>query len=401
VSRPMAGDKKIAWVDCSSGVAGNMLLAALIDLGFSGRRLKELAQSLKFGKVQLNITRAKRNGVSGTLVRIAPEGRQPERNFSAIKRIIARGRMPDIVKKKSIDCFLRLAKAEAKIHGVKVEQIHFHELGAIDTIIDIAGAFLGFYELELEQVFAGRIRLGEGQVRCGHGLLPLPAPATLELLAGVPVIGGSETEGELTTPTGAALITSLARAFGPMPEMKLEKTGYGLGEREIESRPNVLRIALGQGAPKTEQLIQLETTIDDMNPEFFEPLRKAALQAGALETALFPAQLKKGRPGVILQLLCQRSKLEDIINVVFMHSTTTGVRFFEVDRVALARKSVSFKSSFGTVRLKIISLPNGEKRIHPEYDSLARIAGDHKISLLELEQKVKKEWLEKQREAKS
>jgi hypothetical protein len=397
----MTLNKKTAWIDCNSGAAGGMLLGALIDLGFPQSRLAQLAKAFKLGRVRIQITREKRSGISGILVRITPQGHQPERHFQQIKKIIARAALPELVKQKSIEAFLALAKAEAKVHGEKIEHIHFHELGAVDTIIDIVGVILGFHELKIENVFSSPLRLGSGEVKCAHGTLPVPAPATLELLQGLPVMGGKPGDGELVTPTGASLIRTLAGSFGPMPEMIVQKIGYGLGERSLTTRPNALRIALGKAQGKVEQLIQIETTIDDMNPEFFAPLIKAVSEAGALETALVPAQLKKNRPGTILRVLCPRPELESILQLIFRHSTTTGIRYYEVDRIALSREIINIRTSWGKVPAKKIEMPNGEVRIHPEYEPLAKLSEKLKIPVIELEQKVKQEWLKKQARIKS
>jgi len=391
--------KKIAWVDCGSGAAGSMLLGALIDLGFPEARLKQLARAFKLGPVRFEITRPKRMGISGVLVRTLPRQRQPQRNFFQIKKILGRAPLPQEVKQKSIAAFELLARAEAKVHGTKIGRIHFHELGAVDTIIDIAGVILGFHELGIEKICASPIRLGEGEVKCAHGILPVPAPATLELVKGLPVQGGRPGDGELTTPTGALLIRSLARSFGPMPAMVMEKIGCGLGERKIETRPNVLRIALGQAVSAAEQLVQLETTIDDMNPEFFEPMLQALAREGALETALLPAQLKKSRPGVIVRLLCPKPKLEKVIALIFRHSTTTGIRFYEVERVSLPCETVMLPTRFGKIPVKKISMPGGQTRIHPEYERLAEIAARLNLPLPELEAKVKLEWPKKQKQS--
>jgi len=395
------GSQKIAWIDCSSGVAGSMLLGALLDLGFDPGKIKALSRSFKLGKVRFTVERKKRSGISGLLVKIIPESRQPERNFSEIKKIISQASLPETVKNKSIETFRTLASAEAKVHGTGIDQIHFHELGAVDTIIDVAGVILGFHELGVEEIFCSRVRLGSGQVKCAHGVLPVPAPATLCLMKGLPVSGGSEGDGELATPTGAVLVRSLATGFGPLPEMELQKIGCGLGERDLETRPNVLRIVLGKSPARTEQLLQLETTIDDMNPEFMEPLVNALYSAGALETALIPAQLKKNRPGIILRILGRKPALDDIVQTVFKHSTTTGIRFFELDRVALKREMTMVKTAFGVVPVKEITLPGGAVRIHPEYEQLHKIAKKNNVSLLDLEQEVKTEWLKKQKRAKN
>lgn len=392
--------KKIAWLDCSNGVAGNMILGALIDLGFPEQKIKNLARILKLGPVRLEIKRTKRAGLGGVLVRIIPGKKQKERNFAQIKRIICQAQIPESVKKKSIDCFQKLADAEAKVHSVKTNQVHFHELGAMDTIIDIVGSVLGFYELGIGEVYASRIRLGGGEVRCEHGLLPVPAPATLALLKGLPVLGGEEADGELTTPTGAVLVKNLAQGFGAMPEMVVEKTGYGAGEREFKNRSNLLRIVLGKSSPRTELLLKVEATIDDMNPEFYEPLMNALFKAGALEVALIPAQMKKNRPGIILHTLCYLQNSEKVIDAIFVHSTTNGVRFYEVQRIALLPEQEIIKTERGKVRVKKMEY-SGKRRIHPEFEDLKRIAEQRKISLLEIEQEVKNQWLKRERARKS
>ena len=394
-------EKKIAWIDCSSGAAGNMLLGALIDLGFPQKRLRQMARAFKLGNIGFEVSRKTRAGIAGVLVKITPRDRQRERNFSQIKKIISAGAIPSPVREKAIETFLALAKAEAKVHGASVERVHFHELGAVDTIIDIVGVTWGFHELGVESIFAGPLRLGAGEVRCSHGILPVPAPATLELVRGLPVFGGDQDDGELTTPTGAVLVRSLASSFGPVPEMVPEKTGCGLGERDLGNRPNLLRIVLGKGRGQPEQAIQIETTIDDMNPEFFSPLLQALTRAGALETALVPAQLKKDRPGAIVRVLCKRPDLEKIIRQMFLHSTTTGLRYYPVDRVCLPRKIIKLKTRFGELPAKIIALPDRGVRVHPEYESMARLSRKWKIPLIELEQEVKLEWLKKPARKKS
>jgi len=392
--------KKIAWLDCSNGVAGNMILGALIDLGFPEPRIKNLARIMKLGPVRFEIKRTKRAGLDGVLVRVIPGAKQKERNFGEIKRIIGQAQIPESVKTKSIDCFQKLAEVEAKVHSVKTNQVHFHELGALDTIIDIVGSILGFYELGIEEVYANRIRLGGGEVRCEHGLLPVPAPATLALLKGLPVLGGEEREGELTTPTGAVLVKKLAKDFGAMPEMVVEKIGYGAGERELNTRANLLRIVLGKSEYQAQVLVKIEATIDDMNPEFYEPLMATLFKVGALEVALIPAQMKKNRPGIILHTLCHLTGLEKVIDTILVHSTTNGVRFYEVSRIALLPEQEIIKTKHGKVRVKRMEYL-GKQRIHPEFEDLKRIAEQAGISLLELEQEVKNQWLKREKARRS
>ncbi len=396
----MSNNKKIAWVDCGSGIAGSMVLAGLISLGWPGQRLRELARILRLGKVKIEIKKSSRLQIAGILVRIIPAGPQPARRLKEIVKIISRGRLPEPVKDKSLKAFQLLARAEAKIHSVPPDQVHFHELGAVDTILDIVGAALGFYELGISGIGFSRIRLGGGEVRCDHGLLPAPAPATLELLRGLPVIGGEESEGELATPTGAALARALGKNFGPMPEMEVEKIGYGLGERKLLTRPNLLRIVLGSAPAGAEELVQMEAAIDDMNPEYFDRLSQAMLEAGALEVALVPAQMKKNRPGIILRALGPSVRLEGMTQALFIHSTTIGVRYYPVSRVSLAREIVPLKTAYGTVRVKRMELPGGSLRIHPEFEDLKAISERRQIPLSVLEQEVIREWSRRKKTAK-
>ncbi len=388
----MPSRKNIAWVDCNSGVAGNMLLGALVDLGFPASRLQALVRTLGLGKVEFKVKRETRSGIAGVLVKILPRSEPKARKLKDITRIISRARLPEPVKKQSLEAFKLLARAEAKVHAVSPEEVHFHELGAVDTILDIVGVLLGFHELGIEEAHFSRIRLGAGELCCEHGKLPVPAPATLELLQGVAVAGGEESEGELATPTGAVLARILGASFGPMPQMKVHKIGYGLGDKKLETRPNLLRIAKGESGPAAEELMQVETTIDDMNPEYYDPLMNAIFKAGALEAALLPAQLKKNRPGVILRALCPSENLELVLDAVFEHSTTTGIRFYRVNRVCLSREVRSLNTAFGRVRVKRIELPGGRERIHPEFEDLKRISEKRGIPLPVLEEEVIKAW---------
>jgi len=393
----MTLNKKIAWVDCTSGIAGNMVLGALIDLGFAPAALERLVKILGLGNVKIDVHKEKRQGISGVLVRIISPHQHKERHLKEITRIIRRASLPEPVKEKSLEAFQELAKAEAKIHSVSINDVHFHELGAVDTIVDIVGAVWGFYELGISKIYFSRLNLGGGEIICEHGLLPAPAPATVELLKLAPVKGGSDEDGELTTPTGAVLAKVLADGFGALPEMKIEKTGYGLGERKLKKRANLLRVIYGYALAGAEELIQVEASIDDMNPEYYEPLMKKLLQEGALEVALIPVQFKKSRPGVILRALCLETNLWKVIQTALMHSTTTGLRFFPVQRVCLMRESVPIKTEYGEVRLKSIELPDGSIRVHPEFEDMRLISEKEQIPLTVLEQEVIKEWSKSKR----
>ena len=386
----MLKKEKIAYIDAYSGVSGNMLLGALIDLGFPRTRLQQLKKALGLDAIKISIKKAEQNNLAGVLVKISGEKNPPKRNLSRIRKIIRSAQLPKPVKEKSIKAFQLLAEAEAKIHSCSPEQVHFHELGAVDTIMDIVGVILGFYELEIEKIYASKIPLATGEVECAHGRIPLPAPATLELLKGIPV-KGINTNQELTTPTGAVLLRVLAEGFGSIPEMTLEKIGYGLGEKNLGERANLLRILIGKTHRSPEELFVFESTIDDMNPEYYQPLLERLFQAGALEVALVPAYLKKNRPGIILKGLTQKKKLFQILEQIFLHSTTLGVKYYPVARWALSREEVKIKTRYGLVRAKKLSFKNQE-RIYPEFEDLKKLAEKFNLSIIDLEAEVKSQW---------
>jgi len=357
----MLKKEKIAYIDAYSGVSGNMLLGALIDLGFPRTRLQQLKKALGLDAIKISIKKAEQNNLAGVLVKISGEKNPPKRNLSRIRKIIRSAQLPKL-----------------------------HELGAVDTIMDIVGVILGFYELEIEKIYASKIPLATGEVECAHGRIPLPAPATLELLKGIPV-KGINTNQELTTPTGAVLLRVLAEGFGSIPEMTLEKIGYGLGEKNLGERANLLRILIGKTHRSPEELFVFESTIDDMNPEYYQPLLERLFQAGALEVALVPAYLKKNRPGIILKGLTQEKKLFQILEQIFLHSTTLGVRYYPVARWALSREEVKIKTRYGLVRAKKLSFKNQE-RIYPEFEDLKKLAEKFNLSIIDLEAEVKSQW---------
>jgi hypothetical protein len=288
-----------------------------------------------------------------------------------------------------MNIFEKLARAEAAIHGCSPEDVHFHELGGVDAIVDIVGTALGLEKLEIKKVTASKLPLGSGFVNCQHGKLPVPAPATLEILKEVPVYG-TETTSELVTPTGAAIIASLAESFGPLPEMQLQKTGYGAGQRELPDRPNLLRVITGIPAGlksdltenlQSDQIIILETCIDDMNPELFGFLMERIFEDGALDAYWIPVYMKKNRPGTLVQVLCKEDRKDILIRRLLTETTSLGVRYYNANRQLLARDELIITTSLGEIRVKRIKDPEGNTRLLPEYEVCREIALQKEIPL--------------------
>ncbi len=279
---------------------------------------------------------------------------------------------------------------EGRIHRKKPEDVHFHEVGALDSIVDIVGSMVAMEYLGVEAVYASRIPLGRGMIQSRHGMLPVPVPATVELLKGVPIYD-SKVEGELVTPTGAAWITTLAREFGNIPDMEIEKVGYGLGDRDLGNIPNVLRIFLGKAEPPFphDRVILVETDIDDMNPEFFEPLMDKLFAKGALDVSLVPIQMKKNRPAVTVRAICEESSRGEIVETFLRESTSIGVRYFTVHREKLERRVESIETPFGSVRVKVSFNRQGKVRhVAPEYEDCRRLSLEKKTSVIEVYQEA-------------
>jgi hypothetical protein len=290
------------------------------------------------------------------------------------------------VREKSVEVFRRLAAAEGEVHGIAPGEVHFHEVGAVDAIVDVVGSVAGLARLGLDEFVCSALPMSGGEVKCAHGTLPVPAPATLELLRrrNVPV-RGVPVEAELVTPTGAALVTTLAAGFGPMPPMTVTAVGVGLGDRDLGDRPNLIRLIVGERAGAGEALIQLEAAIDDMPAEHFDYLIDRLHAAGALEVLLVPAQMKKNRPGTLVRVLAEPGRQAAVQAEMFTHSTTLGVRAWEVGRASLPRRSATVKTAYGPIKVKIASRPGAGETVHLEYDELKRAASAAGASLAAVE----------------
>jgi uncharacterized protein (TIGR00299 family) protein len=367
-----------AYFDCFSGISGDMALGALIDLGTPVKWLQKELSRLPLDGFHLTVTPVMRNGIQATSVSVDIEDSSHSRDYKKIKSLLEGCPLSDDVKSTSLTIFERLALAEARIHGCPPDEVHFHEVGGVDAIVDIVGTALCLEKLGINQVISSRIPLGSGFVDCQHGKLPVPAPATIEILKDVAVYG-ADVAGELVTPTGAAIITSLAESFGPLPPMRVEKTGYGAGQRELADRPNLLRIisgspeALADGV-STDEIIILETCIDDMNPELFGYIMERLFTDGALDVYWIPLHMKKNRPGTMIQVLCEEAGKDRLIQRLLSETTSLGVRYYKATRKILAREQLSIRTSFGEIQVKRIKDADGRERLVPEYDVCRKIA---------------------------
>jgi uncharacterized protein (TIGR00299 family) protein len=376
------GFMKILYFDCFSGISGDMTLAALLDLGLPQSKLVEELKKLGLENYSLEIRAGNRNGIAALAleVRVGPH-EEHHRHFSDIQAMIGKSSLGSRVKETSLAIFRRLAEAEARVHKKKVDEVHFHEVGAIDSIVDIVGTAIGVHYFQPDRVYASELPMGRGFVQCQHGRLPLPAPATLEILKGYPV-KSVEVEGELVTPTGAAIIAALSSPVPSFPALAVQKIGYGMGKKEFPDRPNLLRLVLGESsdAHQVDQAIVLESNIDDMNPEFYEHLMDRLFQKGALDVSLAPLQMKKNRPATLLRVIAEEKDAELLTELILQESTTLGVRSYSVKRKKLPREVREVETRYGKVRVKV----SGEVRFQPEYDDCRRIALEKGVPIQEV-----------------
>lgn len=369
----------IAYFDCFSGISGDMTLGAFLDLGVPADWLIETIKSGLSIEFDLSVTSVTRMGIAGRQVTVSSMD-QRARHYSDIKALIENSKLSDAVKLLSLDMFDRLASAEAVIHDCPKEAVHFHEIGAVDSIVDIVGAALCVEYLRIERIFASKIPLGRGTVSCAHGTLPVPVPATIEILKDVPVYG-SDIACELVTPTGATIIRTLAQEFGVAPEMTIADSGYGSGRRHNEGMANLLRVVLGRSAEKGDRIVMVETCIDDMNPEVYGFLWDRLMADGALDVYMIPAYMKKHRPGTLLQVLCPSACREMVIRRILTETTTLGVRYYDVNRRVLEREAVAVETVYGPIDAKRVKRPDGSVRLIPEYEACKSVAEAHDIPI--------------------
>jgi pyridinium-3,5-bisthiocarboxylic acid mononucleotide nickel chelatase len=362
---------RVAYLDCATGISGDMLLGALIDVGWPEQRLRELIGKLKIGDVQIRVDRVSKRGVAATQVNILSSPHQPHRGLHDLTTIVLNADLSPSIQQRAMAALQLLAEAESHVHGVPVDRIHFHEVGAVDTIVDIVGALAGFSELKIEGVHSSALPWSRGTVKTEHGVLPVPPPAVALLLRDVPVVG-VDIEGETVTPTGAVLVRTITKQFGTMPAMTVERVGYGAGQRDWPDRPNVLRLTIGESSNSAglhvEQLSVLSCNIDDMNPQWYQPVIKELNEAGALDVWLTPVQMKKNRPGVLLSVLCGRDEKEALLKLLFTETTTLGVRSYEVERRALRRSMARVETQYGPIDVKVAHLNGSVVNEMPEFE---------------------------------
>jgi uncharacterized protein (TIGR00299 family) protein len=396
----------VLYLDCFSGISGDMVLGALIDAGLPLGDLKAALGSLALSGVEIEIARVLRAGLSATkfIVREPAGGPQPlptgphshghqhghthvaHRSLAEIVELIDRSSLSVSGRDQAKALFRRLAEVEAAIHQMPIDQVHLHEVGALDSIIDIVGAVFGLEWFGADRVVCSPLNVGGGMTKSAHGVFPVPAPATVTLLGGAPVYGGAIQQ-ELVTPTGALVATSYASSYGPMPAMSIKRVGYGAGERDFPSTPNVLRVLVGDdlASPAGERVVVIECEIDDMNPQIYGTVMDQLYEAGALEVFYVPVQMKKNRPGTLLTVVGPVTLRPVLSEIVFRETTTIGLRFQEMDRDCLQRETVSVETPLGVVRFKVARREGRVVNVAPEFDDCVRLADAHHLPVKDVQ----------------
>jgi hypothetical protein len=374
---------KTAYIDCIAGASGDMLLGALIDAGLPPAQLEAALAKLHIDDFHLHFSKVSKNGFGATKVDVHAHDHAPERHLREIRGIVEKSHVSDKVKERAMRVFTRICEVEGGIHGMSVDDVHLHEVGGVDAIVDVVGVLTGVEMLEIERVVVSPLPMGRGFIKGAHGQIPLPAPATVGLLAGVPVYG-SPIEKELVTPTGAALLTELADAWGPLPAMTLRAVGYGAGTRDLVI-PNVVRILLGDSSSDgpwlSETLTVLETHLDNDRGETIGHASQRLMAEGALDVVSIPAQMKKGRPAQVLKVLARPEDADRLERILFEETSTLGIRRSDTRRDALHRHSDTVETRYGPIGVKVARLPNGGLRATPEYEDCRKVAEQHGVSL--------------------
>ncbi len=367
---------KTLYFDCFAGASGDMILGAMVAAGVDANYLREQLSLLPVSGFSVEFQTVNRSGLSATYARVETAPEHKHRHLAEIKEIIERSSLAEAVKQRAAQIFTRLAEAEARVHNEPVEHVHFHEVGALDAIVDVVGAAICFDFLKIDRFVCSPLHVGSGMVQMAHGRFPIPPPAVAELLKGVPFYAG-EIKGELLTPTGAAIITTVCNEYGPIPQMTTESTGYGAGTREYPDFPNVLRVFVGETeltVATDERLWMIETNLDDASPQIIGHVMDRVLESGALDCFFTPVQMKKNRPGVLLSVLCAPAEKEAVMRLFFLETTTLGVRSYQVGRRALERSVVRVETQYGPIDVKVAHLDGRVVNEMPEFEQCREAA---------------------------
>ncbi len=387
---------KYAYFDCFSGISGDMTLGALLDAGVSVERLRGELQGLNVPGWELSTEKVWKNGMAATYAKVRTQDTQTHRSLSTILGIIEKSSLAPGVKERGAAIFTKLGEAEAAVHDVPLEKIHFHEVGAVDAIVDIVGACIGFGALGIESFACSALNVGGGTAKMAHGVLPVPAPATARLLLGKPTYSNG-VQKELVTPTGAAIVATLCSNFGPQPSMSVTSIGYGAGTADLEGQPNVLRLMVGESAEKraaaeSETIRVLEANLDDMNPQIYGYFLEKALAAGALDVFATPVQMKKNRPGTLVTVLCKPEDEAMFHEMLFAETTTLGVRGHTAERRVLARQWETVHTAFGEVRIKVARLNGHIRQASPEFEDCRKLAEAKSVPLQRVMDEAMRTW---------
>jgi hypothetical protein len=381
---------KILYFDCFSGVSGDMTLGALLSLGLPREKLLQELKKINLENYSVEIFPGSRSGIAaiGLEVRVGHQHHHPHRHFGGIRALIGESSLDPQVKEISLKIFQRLAEAEARVHNKTVDDVHFHEVGAVDSIVDIVGTAVGIAFFNPEKILSSELPMGRGFVNCQHGRLPLPAPATVEVLKGYPV-KNVEVEGELVTPTGASIVSSLSSGVAPWPDGIISAVGYGMGRSEFPDRPNLLRLILceAEGAFDSDRAVVLEANIDDMNPEFYGFLMERLFAERALDVSLSHLLMKKSRPGILLRVIAEEKDAGNLTEIILRETTTLGVRSYPVTRKKLPREVREVETKYGKIRVKV----SGEVRFQPEYEDCRRVAIEKGVPIQEVYREAMKQ----------
>ena len=407
---------KVLYFDCFAGAAGDMILGALLDAGLPLEELTRALGSLAVEGWDVSVDRVIRTGVTATKFKVHERQHvhhvhdvhnvhhvhAPHHSLAEIRTAIDRSSLSDKGKARATSMFTRLGEAESAIHGIPIDKIHLHEVGALDSIIDIVGAVFAIEWFKADRIVCSPINVGSGMVRTEHGVFPVPAPATLSLLKNAPVYS-SGIPSELLTPTGALVLTEFATAFGPIPPMTVDRVGYGAGDRELKETPNVVRVLVGEAdalktqdpGPTTMKVVVLECEIDDMNPQIFGVLMEKLYAAGALEVFYSAVQMKKNRPGTLMTIVAKPDQRDLMTDIVFRESTTIGIRHQELSRECLDREMVTVSTSLGPVRFKVARRDGRVVNAQPEFEDLAKLSAERGIPIKDVQALAHKAWIER------